>query len=118
MPAINPTMPVVGSPHSTEDPKIRAALIAIRNAINGNLDMDNWTLGSVEASNLDDDLAAALGINNGSNVGRGYSTVATSQSTTSSSYTDLGTAGPSVTVDVPATGFVMEIGRASCRERV
>ena len=107
MPEINPTIPVVGSPHSTEDPKTRAALITIRNAINGNLDMDNWTPGSIEASSLDDDLAAALGINNGSNVGRGYSTVATSQSTTSSSYTDLGTAGPSVTVDVPATGFVM-----------
>lgn len=113
MPEINPTIPVVGFPHTTEDPKTRAALITIRNAINGNLDMDNWTPGSVEASSLDDDLAKSVGIDNGSVSGRDYDFVATSQGTTSSSYTDLATAGPSITLDVPTDGFVLLYAEAS-----
>lgn len=106
MPEINPVMPTVGLPHATEDPKVRSALITIRNAINGGLDSANWEPGSIEAVNIDDALAAALGINNGTNEGRDYATVATSESTTSASFTDLATAGPSITLTVPTNGFV------------
>lgn len=104
---ITPSIPVVGQPHSTEDPKVRNALIVIRNAINGNLDGSNVTDGAVTKDKVADALAMALGIKNAAVDGRGYAAVATSQSTTSSSFTDLSTPGPSVEVDVPANGFVM-----------
>jgi hypothetical protein len=106
-------MPVVGSPHASEDPKIRNALIALRNTINGNLDADNLANGAVTADKLADALAKALGIDNAAVDGRGFSQVATSQSTSSASYVDLGTAGPSVSIDVPADGFVAVYAEAT-----
>lgn len=104
---INPTMPVVGQPHSTEDPKVRNALIAIRNEINGNLDAANLEDGAVTAAKVSNELAKVLGIDNGPTNGRGFAEVATSQTYASGTYGDLATVGPSVTVDVPSNGFVL-----------
>lgn len=106
MPDLDYVLPQVRSPHSTEDPKVRTALSNIKDLFNGNLDADNLAAGAVTATKVGDSLSAALGINNGSNAGRDYATVATSQSTTSSAYADLSTAGPSVTVEVPSDGWV------------
>lgn len=107
MAQINPSIPALNEPNATADPKVRNALIAIRNEINGRLDSDNWVAGSIEEDNFSDELAKLLGINNGTVLGRDYAAVATSEGTTSSSYTDLATVGPSVTVTVPTNGFVM-----------
>jgi dihydroxyacetone kinase DhaKLM complex PTS-EIIA-like component DhaM len=41
MGTINPQVPTVGQPNSTEDPKIASAITTIRDAINGELDDDN-----------------------------------------------------------------------------
>lgn len=41
MGTISPSIPTVGEPNSTEDPKVRSALIDIRDEINGQLDNDN-----------------------------------------------------------------------------
>lgn len=41
MPLIDPELPVIGQPNTTEDPKIRAALAAILGLINGGLDEEN-----------------------------------------------------------------------------
>lgn len=106
MPLLTYNSPVVGSPHSTEDPKVRAALVAIKDLFNGNLDADNLANDAVTGPKLADALAEALGLNKTGNAGRDYVAVATSESTSSSSYTDLSTVGPSVTVDVPADGWV------------
>lgn len=104
---VNPIMPVVGQPHASEDPKIRNALIALRNVINGNIDQDNLADGAVTSDKLAGALAKALGVNNTTVDGRGHAAVATSQSTSSSSFTDLATVGPQVSIDVPSDGFVL-----------
>lgn len=106
MAQISPSIPVVGNPHSTEDPKVRNALVTIRNAINGNLESDNWADGTVDSTKLSNSLAKAVGVDNGSVTGRAYQAVATSQSTSSSSFTDLSTVGPSIVLTVPTNGFV------------
>jgi hypothetical protein len=110
---INPTMPVVGQDHATEDPKTRNALIAIRNEINGNLDAANVEAGAVIASKLSDALAKVLGVDNGVVDGRGFAEVATSQTYGSTSYGDLATVGPTVSIDVPSNGFVLAYIEAS-----
>lgn len=99
-------IPQVGSPHSTEDPKVRAALATIKTLLNGNIDSDNIKDANVTVNKLSAALAASLGLNNTGNTGRGTATVATSQSTSSPTLVDLSTVGPSVTVTVPANGFV------------
>ena len=113
MPDLNINLPQVGVPHSTEDPKTRAALVSIKNLFNGQLDDENLADGSVTANKLADALAESLGINKTGNAGRAYAAVATSQSTSSASPTDLSTVGPSVTVDVPANGFVYVYAEAT-----
>lgn len=113
MPYLTYNIPSVGAPHSTEDPKTRAALGAIKDLFNGNLDDENLADGAVTSAKIADALAEALGINNGTVDGRGYHAVATAQSTSSTSATDLSTVGPTVTVDVPTNGFVYVYAEAT-----
>jgi hypothetical protein len=55
MGTINPQVPVVGEPNSTEDPKITSAITTIRDAINGDLDNDNIaTSANISGSKLAD----------------------------------------------------------------
>lgn len=110
---ISPAIPAIDELNSTADPKIRNALITIRNEINGRLNSDNWEPGSIQAINFSDDLAKLLGIDNGSVDGRGYAAVATSQTTSSTSFADLATVGPQVTVNVPANGIVAVYAEAT-----
>jgi hypothetical protein len=46
MATINPQIPTVGQPNSTEDAKITSGMTTIRDAINGNLDNDNIISGA------------------------------------------------------------------------
>lgn len=55
MGTINPAIPTIGDPNSTEDPDVRSALVTIRDAINGALDTDNVATGGL----LIADIAAA-----------------------------------------------------------
>jgi hypothetical protein len=98
---IAPPIPTVGQPDSTEEPKIVTALNALVGAVN-----------NVEADQLHAVLAAALGVSQAGTTRRGYAEVLTSQSTTSASYVDLATAGPSVTVNVPTNGLVLVVAQA------
>ena len=99
-------LPAVGAPHSTEDPKVRTALSDLKTLLNGNLDSENLADGAVTADKFADALAEQLGILTSTTNGRGYDAVATEETRTSTSYGDLSTAGPSVSIDVPANGFV------------
>jgi hypothetical protein len=69
MALISLTLPVIGQPNATEDPKTLTALTAIQTGINGQLDELNLTTG----------LQQRLGLNSGSQVGRGKIVTATSQ---------------------------------------
>ncbi len=55
MGTINPTIPTLGDPNSSEDSDVRSALITIRDAINGELDTNNL---SGSASLTDEQLAS------------------------------------------------------------
>lgn len=109
------TIPTVGAPHSTEDPKVRTALSDLKTLLNGNLDSENLADGAITADKIADALAEQLGILTSTTNGRGYDAVATEESTTSTSYTDLSTAGPSVSIDVPANGFVYVYAEADIK---
>jgi hypothetical protein len=45
-------MPTAGLPNSTEQPLVKSALIALRDVVNGNIDADNITNGSVATAEL------------------------------------------------------------------
>jgi hypothetical protein len=53
MPLIAPTLPTIGQPVSTEDPKVISAFQAIVSAINGNLDSANLHDGAVTAAKVE-----------------------------------------------------------------
>jgi hypothetical protein len=46
-PIVNPTLPTPGQANATEDPDLRNALIAIRDAMNGGLDATNLLAGAI-----------------------------------------------------------------------
>jgi hypothetical protein len=58
------TLPTVGQPNSTEDPKINSALTALQNVINGNIDTANIANNGVATGELADlaVTAAKLGV--------------------------------------------------------
>jgi len=79
MGTINPAIPTIGQPNSTEDADIRNGMITIRDEINGNLDNDNiksaanilgskLATNSVAPSKLTNGTAGQLLIANGSGV--------------------------------------------------
>src|SRR6266498_1163856 len=70
------TLPSIGSPNSTEDVDIINAFSAIQSDYNGNVD----------DSNLATAVKQKIGLSDGSIVRRGKSSIATSESTTATSY--------------------------------
>lgn len=74
-------LPTIGQPDSTEDPKIVNAYTAISTWANGNIDASNMTAAG----------AQAVGANQSAQTVKGSSIVATTQTTTSTSFTTLGT---------------------------
>lgn len=105
MAQINPTLPTIGQPNATEDPDVRAALAAILGVINGGIDETNLAGGSFGPASLTDALANVLGVSKVGTARRGYAEVLTTESTASSTYVNLTTAGPSVTVNQPNPGL-------------
>jgi hypothetical protein len=95
---INPTIPTIGDPNSSEDSDIRQAIIDIVTAINGNLDSTNVNISSI---------ASALSALGGISITGDYSEVLTEQTTTSTTWTDLATVGPSVTVNATTNGLLL-----------
>lgn len=102
MAQINPSLPVVGLSDSTEDPKIVTALSQILALVNGGLD----------EANLAATLLDKLGATGGGTTRRGFTLVATSETTASTTFVDLATVGPSATVTVPTNGLVLCVASA------
>ena len=76
----------------------------IVNEINGELDNSNIASGAaIAGSKLANGAITADKLALGGNV----NSVATAESTTSTTYTDLATVGPAVTITVPSTGVVL-----------
>lgn len=107
MALINPSLPIVNQPDSSEEPKIPTALSQILAQLNGGLDSTNIADGSIQPADIASTLADLLGITAGGVTRRGFAQVSTLETTTSASDVDLATLGPSVTVTVPANGLVL-----------
>lgn len=96
------TASIPNRPAGTPGPRSIAQLLADFDAITTFLNG-----GTMDTDNLSDSLVnAKLGLNKTGTTRRGTASVATSQTTASTSITDLATAGPSVTVTVAAGQLV------------
>ncbi|MCW3048022.1 MAG: hypothetical protein JWO74_2306 [Solirubrobacterales bacterium] len=107
MALINPSLPIVGAPDSTEEAKIPTCLSQILALVNGGLDSTNIADGSIQAVDIAAALADMLGITAGGITRRGFAQVATPETTASVPRVDLATVGPSLTVTVPTNGLVI-----------
>ena len=123
----NVTLPIT-SRTSSDDNDFQDVLDndeAIVNVVNGNIASTNLADGSVTTAKIadgavtSDKLAGSIGTGDAT---AGFDDVATEETTTSTSYTDLSTAGPSVTITVPTNGFVkvfaevqMKTSAGTCR---
>ena len=59
MAEVFPDLPTVGSPNSTEQPKVRQSLIDLRDTINGDIDTDNLAAAAVTTVKIEDDAVTA-----------------------------------------------------------
>lgn len=105
---INPSMPVIGSPNSTEEPKVKTALEAIVAEFNGN----------IEGVNLDPTVLAAAGVNDGSSVRRGKSIIATAEATSSAALTTLTTPDRVSNIVLPSDGLIFVLYSALWKSTV
>lgn len=118
MPSINPTLPTIGQPNSTEDQDVINALTTIIAAINGGLDTANLTAAAgVTAAQLATAVQAAVGLN-GASTRRGKSIVATEESTASGSYTTLATPDRVSGIVLPTDGLIFVAYQATWRSTV
>lgn len=96
-------------PLGTDRPRQIALLLADFDAITDFINNKN-----IDPTNLATTLNAKLGLNDAT-TRRGTATVAASQNTTSTTFADMGTVGPEVTVNVPANGMVAVFVKCDCR---
>jgi hypothetical protein len=82
---INPSLPVVGQPDSTEEPKIVTALTQLIAAVN-NVDTDQITDGAITEGLLATALQQKLGLNDATQVGRGKSIITATESRSNTAY--------------------------------
>jgi hypothetical protein len=116
MPDISPSIPVVGQPNSTEEPKIVTALTQLVAAVN-DVDSAQITDGAVQAADLQSTLADALGVNTGT-IRRGKSIIATTEARTNTAYGLLTTPDRVSNVVVPTDGLVVVAYQATWQESV
>lgn len=103
---VNITLPVVGQPNSTEDPKVVAALTALQTGINGNLD----------AQNLATATRQYLGLSDLTTTRRGYLNIATTESRTNAAYGLLTTPDRIQNVVLPSGGLIAIAVQATVQE--
>lgn len=115
MALINPTLPTIGQPNSTEDVDLLSALSAIIAAINGGLDTANLaTAAGVTETQLAAALTTRLGLGS---TGRGKSLIAPTESRSNTAY-GLLTTPDKVTVTLPSGGLILLAYQATWQESV
>ncbi|SRR6266487_813148 len=108
MALINLTLPVIGQPNATEDPKTLTALTTIQTGINGNIDETNMPTATLQR----------LGLNSGSQVGRGKTNIATTESTSSASYVTLTTPDQVTGIVLPTDGVIAVLFSATWQNSI
>jgi hypothetical protein len=105
---ISLTLPTIGQPNATEDADVLSCLTALQTAINGALDQPNLTTA----------LLQQLGLNSGSQVGRGKSIIATTESRTNVAYGTLTTPDQVTGIVLPTDGLICVAYQATWQESV
>ena len=117
MALINPTIPTIGQPNSSEDQDIVNAFNTIVSAINGGLDTANLAAGAgitgaqlaaaagITASQLATAVQAAAGLN-GASTRRGRSIIATEEARTDTAYGLMATPDRVSGIVMPASGLI------------
>lgn len=118
MGVINPNLPTIGQPNSTEDVDLLNALQAILNVINGNVDAGNIKAGSITADQLTTQLRAAAGVSDASTVRRGKSVIPTEESRSNTAYGLLTTPDRVSGVVMPTDGLILVAYQALWKESV
>jgi hypothetical protein len=118
MALINPTIPTIGQPNSTEDQDIVNALTTIIAAINGGLDTANIAAAAgLTAAQLTTAIQAAAGLN-GSGTRRGKCIVDTAETRTNAAYGTLTTPDQVSNIVLPTDGLLFIAYRARWSETV
>lgn len=105
VPQINPGLPIVGQPDSTEEPKVVTALSQLIAAVNG-VDSAQIADGAIQPADLQSTLLDALGVTAGGTVRRGKSIVATTESRTSAAYGLMPTPDRVSGIVLPTDGLI------------
>lgn len=110
MTLISTTLPTIGEANASADPDVRNSLQSIINVVNGQLDSTNLTPGGVLAASLAD--AARLGLTDGGTVRRGKVHNDAGDSTSSTSFVQLGTPDRVQNVVLPTDGLIVVLYQA------
>jgi hypothetical protein len=117
VPDINPSIPVVGQPDATEEPKIVTALTQIVAALN-DVDSAQITDGVVQSEDLQSALNDKLGVSAGATVRRGKSIIATTESRSNVAYGTLTTPDQVTGIVLPTDGLIAVAYQATWQESV
>jgi hypothetical protein len=117
MTQVNPSLPVVGQPDATEEPKIVTALSQIVGAVN-NVDSSQITDGVVQPEDLQSVLNDKLGISAGATVRRGKSIIATTESRSNTAYGTLTTPDRVTGIVLPTDGLIAVAYQATWSDSV
>jgi hypothetical protein len=117
MPDINPSIPVVGQPDATEEPKIVTALTQLVAAVN-DVDSAQITDGVIQSEDLQSALNDKLGLSAGTTVRRGVSIIAATESRTNVAYGTLTTPDQVSGIVLPTNGKIRIAYQATWQESV
>jgi len=105
---ISLNIPQIGLPDTTEDVKVANNFTTLQNTINGNID----------STNLSAATAQAAAVNQSGQTVKGATNIATSQSTTSTTYTTLATPDQVTGVVLPTNGLLLVTYDATWQESI
>ncbi len=108
MPVPVQPLPTIGQPNASEDPKTRSALSELQTILTAGVDETNLVVA----------LLQKLGLNSGSQVGRGKSIIATSESRTNVAYGTLTTPDRVTGIVLPTDGLIAVAYQATWQESV
>jgi hypothetical protein len=115
---INPSLPIVGQPNSSEEPKIVTFESQLLALVNGNLDDANIAPAGLSAASLALTEQQKLGLNDGAQVGRGKSIIATTESRSNVAYGTLTTPDQVSGLVLPTDGLIVVTYQATWQESV
>lgn len=102
------SLPTIGQPNTSEDPKIRSCLSELQSVLTGATDVTNLSTTTLQL----------LGLTNGAQIGRGKSIVATSEVRTNVAYGVLTTPDKVTGIVLPTDGLIFIAYRALWSESV